>query len=235
MKTFQKTIVLAFLFFFGMQQQNFAQEFSLGLKTGVQSANVKVPGFIQDASFLPDFKSVATYNVGVVGELSFGQNFAIQTDLNYTQKGFQLNEDFDLSLFNIPLPVGATAISKFQYLEMPLLAKAKFGTGNTQLYLLAGPTFGYALSGNLKTRARFIFEVDVSDTNINLDAVNYERFEVGGMAGVGFNVNTGFGQFFMDARYSHGFTQPYDIPLVHERVQHYNLGLNAGILIPLGG
>jgi hypothetical protein len=132
--------------------------------------------------------------------------------------------------------VGVTAISKFNYLEMPLLAKAKFGNEFANFYVMAGPTFGYAMSGDLKTRAKFLVEIDLYNTSINLDNVGYQRWEVGGMAGAGISLNTqGGGQFFIDARYSHGFTQPYDIPLVHEKVQHKNIGVNVGFMAPISG
>lgn len=208
-----------------------AQKISIGPKAGVQLANVEAPGFIEDASFLPDFKHITTANFGVVSEIELHPNFAIQPELVYTTKGFQVDEDFDLELFNVPLPVGATAISRFRYLEIPLLAKAKVGN----FYFLAGPTFGYTVSGRLDTRAKFLVEFDLFDTKIDLDDVNYQRWEVGGMAGAGvaFPVFDG-GQIFLDARYSHGFTQPYDIPLVREKVQHRNFGVNVGFMLPIG-
>lgn len=226
-----KTFVLFFLTVCFTVVQ--AQQISLGFKTGIQRANVSLPGMIEDASFVPDFKPVTTLNFGAVSEIELHPNFAIQPELNYTTKGFKVNEGFDLRLFNVPLPVGVVAVSKFRYLEMPLLAKVKFGNEFANFYLLAGPTFGYAMSGKLETRAKLLIELDVFDTSIDLDEVGYERWEVGGMAGVGFSLRTGNGgQFFMDARYSHGFTQPYDIPVVHERVQHRNFGVNMGYMIP---
>lgn len=232
MKTLLKTTTLALLLIFAVQLQ--AQTFSIGLKGGAQMANVKAPDAFNDLSFLPDFQPIATPNVGVVTEINLHPNFAIQPEFSWTQKGFQLNENFDVNLFEVPIPLGVTAVTKFNYLEMPLLAKAKFGT----FYVLAGPTFGYALNGNLKTRADlFITEIDLTNTDINLEKVGYERWEVGGMAGAGVTVPVfnGGGQIFLDARFSHGFTQPYDIPVVHERVFHKNFGLNVGFTVPLGG
>ncbi len=227
-----KTTTLALLIAFAFNLQ--AQTFSIGLKGGAQLANVKAPGVFQDLSFLPDFQAITTPNIGVVTEINLHPNFSIQPELSWTQKGFQLNENFDVNLFNVPVPLGVTAITKFNYLEMPLLAKAKFGN----FYLLAGPTFGYALNGNLKTRADlFITEIDLTNTDINLDKVGYERWEVGGMAGAGVSIPVfnGGGQIFLDARYSHGFTQPYDIPVVHEKVFHKNFGFNIGFTVPLAG
>ena len=233
MKTLLRTISLAIAFVFAFNLS--AQDISFGIKTGVQSANVKVPGFIGDISQIPDFKPITTFNVGVVSEIGLHKNFAIQPELNFTQKGFQINEGTDLNIFNVPVPVGVTAISKFNYLEMPLLAKARFGNEKANFYMLAGPTFGYAMSGKLDTRAKLLIEVDLFETAIDLDAVGYERWEVGGMAGAGVSVNTGNGsQLFLDVRYSHGFSQPYDIPVVRERVQHNSIGVNLGFTLPIG-
>lgn len=233
MKTLLRTFSLAIALVFTLQLQ--AQDISLGIKTGVQSANVKVPGFIGDISQIPDFKSITTFNVGAVSEIGLHKNFALQPELSFTQKGFQLSEETNVDLFNIPVPVGATAISKFNYLEMPLLAKAKFGNELANFYLLAGPTLGYALSGKLDTRAKILVELDLFETSIDLDAVDYQRFEIGGMAGAGVSIGTGAGtQLFLDVRYSHGFSQPYDIPIVRERVQHNSIGVNIGFTMPLG-
>ncbi len=209
------------------------QSVRFGIKTGVQSADVRVPGFIEDASFLPDFRPLATWQAGGVAQWVLHPHFSLQGELLYTQKGFQLNEDFDLTLFQVPVPTGVTAISRFHYVEMPLLAKVSIGQGPAKAYVIAGPTFGYALSGDLRTRARFLVELDLTRSSIDLDAVNYQRFEVGGLAGVGLSVDTGLGQFFVDARFQHGFSQPYDIPVVRERVQHFNYGLSAGFAFNL--
>ncbi|HFA52228.1 MAG TPA: PorT family protein [Bacteroidetes bacterium] len=233
MKALLRTTGFAMAFIFAINLS--AQEFSLGIKTGVQAANVKVPGFISDINAIPDFRSITAVNVGVVSEIGFNEHFAVQPELNYTQKGFQIKEDFGLNLFDLPLPLGVTAISKFHYLEMPLLAKAKFGNETANFYLLAGPTIGYAMSGNLITRARVLVEVDLFNTPINLDAVGYNRWEIGGMAGAGVSFNVGNGnQLFLDARYSHGFSQAYDIPVVRERVRHNSVGVNVGFMMPIG-
>ncbi len=230
MKTLLKTTLLIAALLFGIHLN--AQQISLGVKTGVQRVNINAPDFIEDLEEIPNFKSLTTVNVGVVSEIAFHKNFALQPELNYLTKGTKVNENFGLELFDVPLPVGVTAVSKFHYLEMPLLAKAKFGNEHANFYVVAGPTFGYTLNGKLETRAKLLVEFDLFDTPIDLDAVNYERWEVGGMAGAGFSVNTGNGsQIFLDARYSHGFTQPYDIPLVHEKVQHKNFGVNIGFLV----
>ncbi len=209
-----------------------AQQTSFGLRGGVHLPNVYVTEGLDQLT--PDFKIYTTFNVGAVAEIGIGRYFALQPELAYVGKGFRVAEDFSLNLFNLPVPVGFTAESRFNYLELPVLAKLKFGNEVLGGYLVAGPTVGYALNGRLITRANALLDIKVSDSKINLDAIDYERFEVGAAAGVGFTVYTGFGQIFADARYTRGFTQLYDIPVVDERIRNQSFGANVGFLVALG-
>ena len=209
----------------------FGQTVSFGVKAGFSSNNIAKPDIIDNLDVIPEFRNLETMNFGLVSEIGFNDHFAIQPELNFTTKGFKLREGTNINIYEMPLPLGVTAVSKFNYVEMPLLAKAKIGTGKTQAYMIAGPTFGYATGGKLETRANVLIEIDLFETELDLDNIGYERFEVGGTVGAGVAFDTGGGQFFVDARYSHGFTQVYDIPLVRERVQNKSFGVNAGYMI----
>ncbi len=209
----------------------FAQ-LSLGLRGGLNFGNVYTTDALN--ALTPDFQYINGPSIAGVLEYGFSDNFAFQTELAYTRKGFKTNVGTDINLFNVPLPVGVTAESRFNYFEVPLLAKVKFGDEVVHGYITAGPTFGYASSGRLVTRANALIEFKVSDTNINLDAINYERFEVGGSVGAGIGFNTSFGELFADARYTHGFTELYDIPIVEEKIKNKGFALSIGFLVPMG-
>lgn len=210
---------------------SFAQ-LSLGLRGGLNFGNVYTTDGLDAVT--PDFEYINGPTIAGVLEYGFSDHFALQTELAYTTKGFKLREDFAVNLFNVPVPVGASAESRFGYLELPLLAKVKFGDEVVHGYITAGPTLGYAASGRLITRANALIEFKVSDTDINLDAINYERFEVGGSVGAGIGFNTSFGELFADARYTRGFTELYDIPLIDEKIRNQGFALSVGFLIPLG-
>lgn len=210
-----------------------AQEVSFGLRGGVNFANVYTTEGL--GNLTPDFKSYEAINLAAIAEIGITENFAFQPELAFINKGFVIAEDFDLELFNIPLPVGASAESRFRYVELPLLAKYKFGGESLNAYVMAGPTIGYAMSGRLVTRANALIDFKISDSNVDLDAIDYERFEVGGLVGAGVSINTTFGQLFADARYQRGFTQLYDIPVVDERIRNQGISLNVGFLVPIGG
>lgn len=211
----------------------FAQDISIGLRGGIGLPNVYTTDGIDNLT--PDFKTYTAANIAAVMEIGFGEHFAIQPELAYTGKGFKISEDFALDLFNVPLPVGVLAESRFNYLELPVLAKYKFGNESVGAYITAGPTLGYAMSGRLITRANALVDFKVSDSKINLDAIDYQRFEVGALVGAGFTVHTSFGQLFADARYARGFTELYDIPVVDEKIRNQSIAFNVGFLVPIGG
>ncbi len=206
---------------------------SLGLRGGYQMADINATDGLD--ALAPDFRAIDAFSIGAVLEVPLGYGFNFQPELAYTRKGFSIQESTAIDLFNIPIPVGVEAISRFDYLEAPLLMKYKFGDGRVNAYLAAGPTFGYAIDGQLITRANALVDIKLLDTDIDLDAINYERFEVGAALGGGVSFYTPFGQLFVDARYNHGFTQVYDIPVLDERARNRSFGVNVGFLAPIGG
>ena len=207
-----------------------AQNIYLGVKGGANFVNVTGPAILDDIDALPNFQQIPSFNIGLVSELELTDNIGIQGEVVYTKKGFEIDENYDLTLFDFPVPIGATAISRFNYIEAPLMLKAKFGNEVVKGYVLGGPTFGYATSGQLTTRAKVIVEFDLFTTDIPLETINYERFEVGATAGGGVAFQVGSGQLFADARYHYGFTEIYDIPLLSERVQNRGVSLNVGYM-----
>ena len=110
----------------------FSQTISVGIKTGFTSNNIAKPEIIETIDVIPEFRNLEALNFGIVSEIGFNENFAFQPELNFTIKGFKLRESANINIYEMPLPLGVTAVSKFKYIEMPLLAKAKFGTGKAQ-------------------------------------------------------------------------------------------------------
>lgn len=205
---------------------------AVGLKTGMNYNNLYTTEALGELA--PDFSSISEMNYGLVAEYGITDQFALQTELNFLKKGFTTKANLtDLELFGLELPIGGRAETKFSYVEVPLLAKYSFGGEGFQAYVTAGPTLGYATSGRIDTKARVLVDFKIGSTPINLDAINYNRFEVGATAGAGVSYTTGFGKFFADARFSQGFTELYDFPLVEEKVKNKGFGVNLGFMVPL--
>ena len=208
----------------------FAQ-INLGLRSGVNFSTVHATEAL--ASITPEYRYVTTAQVAAVAEFEFGEFFSLQPELAYLKKGFGIKEGIDIDLYNIPIPLGFEAISRFGYLEMPILAKGKLGNEKVKAFALAGPTLGYATDGKLTTRATAFFSFDIDESKIDLDAINYERFEIGGIVGAGMEIMLPVGKIMFDGRYQMGFTEIYDIPVFNEKLMNRNFQINVGYVMPL--
>lgn len=141
----------------------------------------------KDLNGTVDFKNMSSMSAGAFYEVGLGYNFYVQPELNYNEKGFRSDVNKDLTLFGINLPVGGSAVSVIKYVDVPVLLKYKLGNteGGVKAYIMAGPSLGYALSGNIETRAKVLIDIKVADSPINLNSNNYKRTELAGVIGAG--------------------------------------------------
>lgn len=143
---------------------------SFGLRGGVNLAKTSSKG----GGIEVTTDAVTGLNLAAVLELGITENFAVQPELAFVQKGGNI-KDFDLK----------TVIN---YLDVPVLAKYKFGGESFGAYLAAGPSFGYALSGK-------------SGGDKIEDWEDYARFELGGSFGGGLGLKLVGSMVYLDLRY----------------------------------
>ena len=229
MKTTKQLLfaTLTSLFFYTAAQA----QVSVGLKGGANFGTAYTTDMLN--SITPDFKYATGAVAGVVTELKFNDHFALQPEVNWVQKGFRFDEGIDIPIGNVNIPAGVEATIRTNYIEVPLLAKASVGNSRVQGYAVLGPSFGYALNGKLITRTRFLFEFDPIRTDLNLDNLDYNRFEVSAVGGLGFQVNFDGLKWFADARYTYGFTELYNFPVVNEQIKNRGIALSTGIMLDL--
>jgi Outer membrane protein beta-barrel domain len=205
---------------------------SIGVKGGANWSNV------QSATKLPvnpNFKSIQNYTAGIVLDIPLNRSFSVQPEVNYTTKGFGFSESRDLNVFNVPLPLGIKTQNNVNYIEMPLLLKYKLGNDVAKAYIAAGPTFGYALNGEYVGTANVIVNVNAFKTAMNFSQLNYQRLDMGAALGIGGEVATGnTGALFVEARYQHGLTTLYKVPVIDVNVQNRGIAVTAGYRINLG-
>lgn len=225
-----KKVIAFALFALLTLNASFAQV-ALGLKAGAQFNNVYMTDVLNQVT--PDFQYAAGWTLGGVAEVNFGEYFALQPELNFVQKGFAWDESAGVALGNIEIPLGARATFRSNYLEMPVLAKVKLGNDRVKAYAVAGPAIGYALNAKIITRPRLLFELDPFETSVNLDNLNYERLELSATGGVGVQANFNGVSVFADARYTHGFTELYNFPVVNEKIRNRSFALSAGVMVNL--
>jgi hypothetical protein len=205
---------------------------SIGVQGGTNWATV------QSATKLPvtpKFRYLQTYTAGVVADIPLNRSFSFQPAINYTTKGFEFQEGQDFNVFNVPLPIGIKTQNSVNYIDVPLLAKFRFGNDLLKGYLTAGPTFGYALNGEYSGTANVLVNVNAFKTPMNFTQLNYQRLDIGGSIGMGGEIYTGdAGALFIEARYQHGLTTLYKVPIIDVNVQNRGFGVTAGYRINFG-
>jgi hypothetical protein len=203
----------------------------VGVRSGLQMSTIK------QSQLLSELTPKAEYNFGnstaAFAELDFGGNFSVQAELGYAARGFRYALQEDVKIGDFKIPLGGRADFRFNTLELPVLFKVKSGQDAVRFYAQAGPYAAYNLSSNLTARTSGIINVKLFETNIDLDAINYNRMEVGALAGAGMEINTGIGRFFLDGRYQYGFTANADIPVVKESFRSRGIAIQAGFALPL--
>ncbi|MDO8368813.1 MAG: porin family protein, partial [Saprospiraceae bacterium] len=136
------SLVVALLLF-GFGQIAFAQ-ISVGVRAGLSLNNFKIDP-LEDGEPEPEMK--VGFQVAVPIEIALGSMFAIQPELIYATHGAKQEGS------NTQIEGGFTSVSSIKSdatintLEIPVLGKLKFGSESTKLYVLAGPSFGFGLSG----------------------------------------------------------------------------------------
>ena len=202
---------IALLFVVALFSNTLFAQPAIGIRGGINYGSVSEPAVI--GGVLPDFKNILGINIGIVGEIPINQSLSFQPELAFNQKGFKLQEGLTIDLFKVPLPIGAKVVTRVNYLDLPLLLKYKLGNNAWNAYLTAGPVFSYATGGKLQTKAQVLIDIPITSTDLDLDALGYSRMEVSASLGAGLSLNTGSGSLFFDARYLHGLSDVYDVPL----------------------
>lgn len=160
-------------------------------------------------------KTEMRQGLAIGGQIEFGaaNPISLQIEPMYVQKGAR----FDV--------VGITTRGDFDYLEIPVLIKAKLGPAAAHLYTFAGPSIGI----NLNTEGSFgsldgNFEDEAASTVFSGDIGIGGEFQVADRV-----------MLSADIRYSHGFTSALDDAVVDiDDWKSRDIRLMAGLSFYLG-
>lgn len=197
---------------------------AFGFRIGSNTASVPVKLDFLNGNLIKDHTGVS---VAAVAEIGITDQFFFQPELAFTPKGFRIKEGVTVEGINL----GVENVTKINYLDIPLLAKYEFGTQKLKAYVTGGPVLSYALNGRNITRANVFIDIPINNSKLNLDAIGYERFEIAGTVGAGVAVDGANGKLFLDARFTRGFRDIYNIPVVDVPLKNQGIALNAGYLI----
>lgn len=199
---------------------------NVGVKGGIHFADANVSG-ISDG-ILPAQNSFASFSVGTFAEVPLKNGFSFMPELNYTRKGFMVEEGFDFDILGVNIPVGAKAVTKVNYVESPLLLKYTVGNQKAKAYVIAGPSFGYASSAEVQAMATFIIDFNIGTMDVDLGGDMYNRWEVSGIIGLGGELPTSNGKFIADIRYSKGLSDVLADPIIDLNIKNQGVTMNVG-------
>ncbi|MFZ1703785.1 MAG: porin family protein [Saprospiraceae bacterium] len=215
------SIIILFVFFFS--QNTFAQ-ISVGIKTGINFADANIDGIANN--YLPNAEVYTGFSVGIVAEIPMLHGFSFRPELNYIEKGFQSMEDFGITQWDIQ--VGAGVKTRLQYIEAPLLMKFSQGNDLAKFYVIAGPNVSYAVDGWVRPVVRAVIDFTLPRNDLHLSNDIYRRWEISATGGIGGEVKAGGGKIFADVRYTQGFSNILDNPIVDIKIRNQGFGLNVG-------
>jgi hypothetical protein len=152
---------------------SFAQKVSYGLTGGLTMASYKQKA--ESVTFTSDSK--VGFTLGGFANIAVSDKFTIQPGLNFTQKGGKESEE------------GFTANTTLNYLEIPVNALYNIEAGSGKLFVGAGPTISYALSG--KTKSSGGGESVTTDVKFGSNEDEYKPLELGLNFVAGYSLSNG--------------------------------------------
>jgi hypothetical protein len=177
------TVLIMFLSIMFIATSAAAVDIMLGLKGGVNIANVHGEDIPEDNKT----------RLGFIGGVSFDfkvhEMFSLQPELLYSMKGCKLTAGDD------------EAVWKFNYIEIPVLVKLHIPAGEAvDPSFFVGPAVGMNLSADFEiTEDSETESIDISD--------NVKDVEFSVVVGAGLDITVGErGAFIIDLRFDYGLT-----------------------------
>ncbi|MBK9983733.1 MAG: PorT family protein [Saprospiraceae bacterium] len=176
--------IFSMFIFSNLQAQS---EAKVGIRAGVLFSNQD----FKNGGLDINTKAKLGLDVALVADFPVGEVLNISPEFHWLQKGAKIE---DIS--------GDDITATFNYLEVPVLVKFKFGT-DVGFSVFAGPSFGYLIDAS-------------KDISLN----DYKKIEIGIHAGAGIAL----GPLVIDLRYLYGISNISD-----NEIEVRNNGLGAGV------
>lgn len=183
----------------GYSQTKFTPEWNFGVNFGATLSNMSfVP---TDPSRSVDTKMLQQFKGGISVRYISEKNLGFIAELNYSQQGYEQK-------FPIENADSSSFVQKLAYIQIPFLTHIYFG-GKHRVFINLGPQIGF-LVGEQKIR-----DLKTSDYNGTEAWEQYNtevetKFDYGLVAGLGFELRTGAGNFAIEGRYYLGFSDIYN-------------------------
>lgn len=203
---------------------NVHSQISVGVKTGVHFADARIEGFAD--SYLPELEMYTGFTAGLNVEIPMLNGFSFRPEINYLEKGFRTMAEIGIT--DIDIPVGAGIKTRLQYVEAPLLFKYSVGTEKAKFYAIAGPSFAYAADGFVRPVVRALIDFNLPKQDLDLSDDIYRRWDIAATGGLGGECKAGNGKIFADLRYTYGFANVLNNPIIDVRVKNQGTSFAVG-------
>lgn len=201
-------------------------QYSIGVRAGISNNRVTIDDNL--GGLVPDINGVTGFTVGVFSEIALTEHLSFRPELNYARRGFSMNEGFDVDVFGMNIPLGASVNTHLNYIETPLLLQYGIGNDKGNVYGIAGLGLGYAVSGHLQPRAQAFLEWNLPRVNIDFSDDMYNRFTSSGILGLGGSFNTSTGKVIGELRFEHGFNELVDLSVVNSGIRNQSISASVG-------
>jgi hypothetical protein len=177
--------------------------FTMGIRSGVNLTSYKITsddrfcgcngGYVTDRTTL--------FTLSFQNEVRFSQRFALQTEINFIQKGYQDKWNF----VNPTNPESGKSKFVTNWFEIPLLIKVNFRTRSKVGYgIFLGPSIGYAFNGRFTSSYNHQSQgkdtTTLRNEQIDFKRHNHKRGDVG----LNLGGDISYKNVFFDARYQLG-------------------------------
>lgn len=139
--------------------------------------------------------------------------FSVVPGFYFSAKGGSLKE-------HNPLSVNKSTL-RIYGLELPVLARLHCNN----LYLNAGPYAGYNIGGRMKIEGSVAIPATTTKVSFGNDINAFKRWDMGILAGAGYNFSMKRAVLTLDVRYSYGLTN------ISKDIERYNRVLNIGLVL----
>ena len=203
-------------------------QFTIGTHAGVDLNNIRITGIPEVLTDLKQNTSFAMF--GIHGSYTLSPSIALKAELNYSKKGFEINETVNQTVFGINIPIGIKARTSLTQIETPILLTYTKPSGPVDIFVEGGPVFSYSATGNIEPVGALGLDFNLPDIPIQFTGDGYNRMGVGGALGIGVSKHiTDQVSIFGRTRYTHSFTDILDNPIVNIKTRANTIHLGVGI------
>jgi len=208
--TFSKGL---FLIALTLSQSAFAQETTQTTSSSPLSYGAKVGAVVSAFdNTQPHTGQKLGFMVGGIVDYSFSEQFSVQAEPSYMQRGGTYVRFSDETRFgdgSLTPPVYTTSNNvTIHTVDIPVLAKYKLKEiGNFKPNIVLGPSVSFLLWAD-NTFERTYYENQTFNTINGYEVITseYEPYQIGATAGIGGEVSLGNLRLLIDLRYRYGFT-----------------------------